>query len=282
MALRTAGRGLGAEEAKGKFITVDGDVREDAGDADPMPTVLGGTDSRCETLDLRTLFVRRRCESPRCRTGQAIDMAGDAWRKGVLSDFSTTICVMETVSWGFTDLDQLTKFRMDPDDGRYRQMVFFQGRIEKAVAEAVEIRKRLRAIPIRDIRDVGDHGPVGRRSEEKSRSHRLVADAMIGAVLRGNRNIRTIDLALESLAMQAGVFLNGDKRMGAAIAMKALEALSVDLPEDKPPRKPFHWPLEFPEVFARTNGGFDSMLGNPPFMFGKTSRTTWERHTMPI
>ena len=28
----------------------------------------------------------------------------------------------------------------------------------------------------------------------------------------------------------------------------------------------FHWPLEFPEVFAR--GGFDVVLGNPPFMGG--------------
>ena len=32
-------------------------------------------------------------------------------------------------------------------------------------------------------------------------------------------------------------------------------------------RKCFHWPLEFPEVFAR--GGFDSVIGNPPFQGGK-------------
>jgi len=30
----------------------------------------------------------------------------------------------------------------------------------------------------------------------------------------------------------------------------------------------FHWPLEFPDVFER--GGFDVVLGNPPFMGGKT------------
>jgi hypothetical protein len=28
---------------------------------------------------------------------------------------------------------------------------------------------------------------------------------------------------------------------------------------------PFHWPIEFPEVFARDNGGFDAIVGNPPF-----------------
>ena len=28
---------------------------------------------------------------------------------------------------------------------------------------------------------------------------------------------------------------------------------------------PFHWQIEFPEVFARDNGGFDAIVGNPPF-----------------
>ena len=31
---------------------------------------------------------------------------------------------------------------------------------------------------------------------------------------------------------------------------------------------PFHWEIEFPEVFARENGGFDAIVGNPPFMGG--------------
>jgi hypothetical protein len=28
---------------------------------------------------------------------------------------------------------------------------------------------------------------------------------------------------------------------------------------------PFHWEIEFPEVFGRENGGLDAMVGNPPF-----------------
>ena len=31
------------------------------------------------------------------------------------------------------------------------------------------------------------------------------------------------------------------------------------------PVLPFHWQLEFPEVFDRENGGFDAIVGNPPF-----------------
>jgi hypothetical protein len=29
--------------------------------------------------------------------------------------------------------------------------------------------------------------------------------------------------------------------------------------------RPFHWDLEFPEVFGEEHGGFDVFVGNPPF-----------------
>jgi hypothetical protein len=29
--------------------------------------------------------------------------------------------------------------------------------------------------------------------------------------------------------------------------------------------RPFHWEIEFPEVFGRENSGFDAVVGNPPF-----------------
>ena len=35
-----------------------------------------------------------------------------------------------------------------------------------------------------------------------------------------------------------------------------------------PPLAPFHWQIEFPEVWERERPGFDAMLGNPPFMGG--------------
>lgn len=31
---------------------------------------------------------------------------------------------------------------------------------------------------------------------------------------------------------------------------------------------PFHWEIEFPEIFVRENGGFDCVIGNPPFLGG--------------
>ncbi len=38
-----------------------------------------------------------------------------------------------------------------------------------------------------------------------------------------------------------------------------------DLRREEPPLAPFHWEVEFPEVFDRENPGFDAIVGNPPF-----------------
>jgi len=39
------------------------------------------------------------------------------------------------------------------------------------------------------------------------------------------------------------------------------------------PVPPFHWEIEFPEVFSRENPGFDAFVGNPPFLGGKRIST---------
>ena len=44
----------------------------------------------------------------------------------------------------------------------------------------------------------------------------------------------------------------------------------ADRRRDDPPLAPFHWELEFPEVFEQANPGFDALVGNPPFA-GKNS-----------
>jgi len=256
-----------AKESAGKFITVDGDVLEAAGKADPMPTDME-----------ERLIIAKRLIAERCLYG--VDINPLAVELAKLSIWLVTLA--KGRPFGFLDhnlrdgdsllgihrLDQLTTLKMNPDDGPCQQNIFSQS-VTDAVAEAVEIRKRLRAVPIRDVCDVETMAQLNSEAREKLQAVELVADAMIGEVLRSNGNTHIIDSALGILAMQAGAFLNGDVKLGAAIAKGAVASLSVDLPKYKLPRKPFHWPLEFPEVFARTNSGFDSMLGNPPFMFGK-------------
>src|SRR5690606_19805859 len=42
---------------------------------------------------------------------------------------------------------------------------------------------------------------------------------------------------------------------------------------------PFCWEIEFPEVFHRENGGFDALIGNPPFIGGKKISTNLGKET---
>jgi hypothetical protein len=256
-----------SEEAAGKFVTVDGDVREDADDADPMPPDME-----------ERLLVARRLIAERCLYG--VDVNPLSVELAKLSIWLVTLA--KGRPFGFLDhnlrhgdsllgihrLDQLTKLKMNPDDGPYQQRIFGHN-IEETVVEAVEIRQKLRNIPIRDIRDVETMARMNKEARGKLQAVHLVADAMIGEVLRSSGDNRVLNSALDLLSIQAGDFLNGNDKTGQVIAGKTREALSLDLPEGKPLRKPFHWPLEFPEVFASDHIGFNAIVSNPPYSGGK-------------
>ena len=48
----------------------------------------------------------------------------------------------------------------------------------------------------------------------------------------------------------------------------------TELRGSDPPLAPFHWQIEFPEVFDRPNPGFDAIVGNPPFLGGRNITKT--------
>ena len=76
---------------------------------------------------------------------------------------------------------------------------------------------------------------------------------------------------MDNLSTWAAAYIEGDNETGRKIIAEGRKSLSIDLPEGKLLRKPFHWALEFPEVFER--GGFDGIVGNPPFLGGKRLTT---------
>ncbi|WP_166299321.1 Eco57I restriction-modification methylase domain-containing protein [Bradyrhizobium sp. 2S1] len=45
--------------------------------------------------------------------------------------------------------------------------------------------------------------------------------------------------------------------------------------------RPFHWEIEFPEVFVRENPGFDAIVGNPPFAGKNTISAASGPHYLP-
>jgi hypothetical protein len=166
---------------------------------------------------------------------------------------------------GIHNLDQLIKLDTDPK-GR-AQLRLFGRTIRLAVDKALKLRARLREIPVRDIHDVEAMAALDARSREELALPTHIADAFVGIVLAeeraGERSARIETLAAFADAAASGITSAKDR-----LLQDASSDLAKDAPDDIA-RHAFHWPLEFPEVFHRENGGFDGIVGNPPFLGGQ-------------
>lgn len=251
-------------EANGKFVSVDGEVLD----------VSGSKESLHRDTESRTVIARRLI-AERCLYG--VDLNPLAVELAKLSIWLVTLA--KGRPFGFLDhnlrsgdsllgihrLDQITELSMTPT-GKGQQRLFGQT-IERAVREAIELRQRLRRMPIREIRDVEAMARMDADARQRLEVPELIADALIGEVLASGGNGAGLENALASLAIQAGHVVNGDQDVIAWMSRRSISALATDLPAGKPARRAFHWPLEFPEVFLGdpTESGFTAIVGNPPY-----------------
>ncbi len=255
-------------EVRGKTVSVDGEVLE-AGEAkEPLPR-----DSEARTV------IARRLIAERCLYG--VDLNPLAVELAKLSIWLVTLA--KGRPFGFLDhnlrcgdsllgiyrLDQLTELSMTPERKGERSGHLFGQNIEKAVLDATEIRQRLRAMPIRDIHDVEAMARLDAESRLRLEVSERIADAFIGDVFALGGNASALRNELSSLAIQAGQAIEGNTHALKAISDRALDKLSLDLSDESATRRPFHWPLEFPEVFLNERAGFDALIGNPPYIGGR-------------
>lgn len=257
----------GQAETAGKYVTFDGEVRESVTDEEPLPR-----DGEERTV------IARRLIAERCLYG--VDLNPLAVELAKLSIWLVTLA--KGRPFGFLDhnlrcgdsllgihrLDQLTELSMTPGQ-KNTQMRIFGRNIEQAVAEAIELRKQLRQMPIRDIHDVEAMARLDAEAKAKLEAPELIADAFIGEIFRTVGNPNAVDAALMTLSIDAQQYLQGNADAKNHLRQRANFGLSIDLPDNKNSRQPFHWPLEFPEVFAHERGGFDGIVGNPPFLGGQ-------------
>ncbi|MBZ0217884.1 MAG: N-6 DNA methylase, partial [Fimbriimonadaceae bacterium] len=94
---------------------------------------------------------------------------------------------------------------------------------------------------------------------------RLGGDAVIGVFFAETNKKKRME-ALDEFQVQLG------RDDGWDVAQRYRNQLAGD----KHPISPFHWEIEFPEVFEGDNPGFDSIVGNPPFA-GKNTITNSNR-----
>ncbi|WP_256077685.1 BREX-1 system adenine-specific DNA-methyltransferase PglX [Massilia sp. YIM B04103] len=252
-------------EASGKTVSVDGEVLDAGVTKEPLPR-----DNEARVV------IARRLIAERCLYG--VDLNPLAVELAKLSIWLVTLA--KGRPFGFLDhnlrcgdsllgihsLDQLTQLSIAPN-GQGQQRLFGQN-IERAVHDAIELRQRLRETPIRDIHDVEVMARLDVDARQKLNVAERLADAFIGTVFT-SESTRTQETRLSALASQADRIARGDAETLEAAKRQVANDLALDLLPGKSPRHPIHWPLEFPEVFQRENGGFDAWVSNPPFMGGR-------------
>lgn len=255
-------------EARGGTVGADGRVVVADASSEPMPR-----DTEARTI------VARRLIAERCLYG--VDLNPLAVELAKLSIWLITLA--KGRPFGFLDhnlrcgdsllgihrLDQLTQLSMAPTG--QNQLRLFGQNIERAVLEAIELRRQLREMPVRDIRDVEAMAHLDADARRKLEVPECIADALIGEVFASGGNGAALENALASLTIQAGQVIDGDRDVLTSMRRRSIDALSTDLPGDKPARQPFHWSLEFPEVFSGKYG-FDAIVGNPPFLGGRRQK----------
>jgi N-6 DNA Methylase len=134
----------------------------------------------------------------------------------------------------------------------------FRQLVKDRVGEATRGRAEIQAAPDDTARAIQE--ARHRSLEARLKDIRLMGDAVIAAFFADDK-----PKAREQKRAEVESWLGG-----SPVAWDKLAAMAATLRQGPHPLTPFHWEIEFPEVFARENGGFDSVVGNPPFA-GKNS-----------
>jgi hypothetical protein len=249
-------------QAAGNGITSDGEVVAAIGSREPL------RDDGEERL-----LTARRLIAERCLYG--VDMNPLAIELAKLSIWLVTLSYGRPFGFldhnlrhgdsllGINGLDQLDYLDLCPDDRSIKGL--FAAEVDRAVKQAVELRVDLRSRPIHDIRDVETMSRLDEAARRKLILPTLAADVLIGGTLAAQG--RQVDAT--ELAIPVGNAMAGDEVAFEELSRRATQALGGTNPIDGKVKRPFHWPLEFPEVFSRENGGFDAFVGNPPFLGGQ-------------
>jgi hypothetical protein len=182
---------------------------------------------------------------------------------------------------GLTSLDQLRSLHIAPASAPGQDAL--DGTtvdIDGVVRKAIELRERL-ATEI----DLGDPmRSTSAKLRQLEQLHvvtsdlRVFADGVIAAGLRtGGRPGKALDVAFQDLRLavkHAQPVNAGGIGERTPLELILAEGLTPIVETDYERWKPLHWVLEAPDVFI-DHGGFDAVVGNPPFLAGKKIATAY-------
>lgn len=151
--------------------------------------------------------------------------------------------------------EQISSFTLDISKGKTIDTI--RALVSERVQEAEKLRKQIHAIG--DPPDTAELRDLWDRTNHALDVVRLLGDLVLVSYFSAE-NDKSRKRALDELR---------DSKVPTWLATGAYEAelrgMVADLKEGERPVSPFHWEIEFPEVFGRKNPGFDCFVGNPPY-----------------
>ncbi len=180
---------------------------------------------------------------------------------------------------GITDLDQVRRLHIDPTRVTNAPALFevtsaavgTNVDVDAVMARALRLRQELASEVNNDDPQRSAHTKSAQLAELRTITAQVrdLADGVIAAGLRlGGKPGKALDAAYADLRIAATDAYPGEGEADRTMLDDILKAgLTPTVETDYDRWQPVHWPIELPDVFAR--GGFDAVVGNPPFLGGK-------------
>ena len=174
---------------------------------------------------------------------------------------------------GLTSLDQLRKLHIDPSRVRNGDMFdIFDVDIDAIIRKAADLRRDL-ASEIKELDPARNSAAKQRQLAELHRvtnDLRTIADGVIAAGLPlGGKSGRALDEAYENLRIAVkAAYPDAGEPDRTHLDSIIDQGLTPTVPTDYTRWRPLHWVIEAPDIVAQ-RGGFDAIIGNPPFLGGK-------------
>ena len=251
-------------EAKDMRITVDGAVVDEASAAELISTELADR-----------LVLARRLVAERCLYGvdinpMAVELAKlSLWlvtlSRGRPLGFLDHCMLVGDALLGVVDISQLEN--LDWGGTPARQPSLWAKQIADAVRLSSGTRRDLQRTTILDSSSVDAMSALLTAARAELRTARNIADAFAAQMFaHGDGPRKDVEAKMSVLSGLAARAAAGDDEAASEIKSLSAEGFRSHPRRDDSAFLPFHWPLEFPEVFSRPKKGFDIVVGNPPFL----------------
>lgn len=173
---------------------------------------------------------------------------------------------------GLTTLEQLEALSLRPKAASSVFLESAREEIRLTIEDVRQARKQIEATDAIDLRATESKAQVLSKAERDLHALKVVGDLVVGAALeraagKGQEAISVQAAADEIRASLATPDVEQRDALLSPVIARASDALLAGLaPRAADPPEPFHWVLEFPEVFESKDAGFDAIVGNPPFL----------------